>query len=169
MNNIYFTGFMSSGKTTVSKLLSETLNKPLYDTDNLIINKTNLTINDIFLKFGEEYFRGLETEILEDVSKKENAIISTGGGIILRDRNRQIMHETGKIIYLNAEFSVIEERLENARKSRPLLMEETEKIRKRFDDRQPLYKDCDFEIKITKDMTPKKITDIIISYLEDIK
>lgn len=169
MNNIYLTGFMSSGKTTVSKLLSETLNKPLYDTDNLIINKTNLTINDIFLKFGEEYFRELETEILEEVSKKENAIISTGGGIILRDRNRQIMHETGKIIYLNAEFSVIEERLENARKSRPLLMEETEKIRKRFDDRQPLYKDCDFEIKITKDMTPKKITDIIISYLEDIK
>ena len=169
MNNIYLTGFMSSGKTTVSTLLSETLNKPLYDTDNLIINKTNLTINDIFLKFGEEYFRELETEILEEVSKKENAIISTGGGIILRDRNRQIMHETGKIIYLNAEFSVIEERLENARKSRPLLMEETEKIRKRFDDRQPLYKDCDFEIKITKDMTPKKITDIIISYLEDIK
>lgn len=169
MNNIYLTGFMSSGKTTVSKLLSETLNKPLYDTDNLIINKTNLTINDIFLKFGEEYFRELETEILEEVSKKENAIISTGGGIILRDRNRQIMHETGKIIYLNAEFSVIEERLENARKSRPLLMEETEKIRKRFDDRQPLYKDCDFEIKITKDMTPEKIADIIISYLEDIK
>lgn len=169
MNNIYLTGFMSSGKTTVSKLLSETLNKPLYDTDNLIINKTNLTINDIFLKFGEEYFRELETEILEEVSKKENAIISTGGGIILRDRNRQIMHETGKIIYLNAEFSVIEERLENSRKSRPLLMEETEKIRKRFDDRQPLYKDCDFEIKITKDMTPKKIADIIISYLEDIK
>ena len=169
MNNIYLTGFMSSGKTTVSKLLSETLNKSLYDTDNLIINKTNLTINDIFLKFGEEYFRELETEILEEVSKKENAIISTGGGIILRDRNRQVMHETGKIIYLNAEFSVIEERLENARKSRPLLMEETEKIRKRFDDRQPLYKDCDFEIKITKDMTPKKITDIIISYLEDIK
>lgn len=169
MNNIYFTGFMSSGKTTVSKLLSETLNKPLYDTDNLIINKTNLTINDIFMKFGEEYFRELETEILEEVSKKENAIISTGGGIILRDRNRQIMHETGKIIYLNAEFSVIEERLENARNSRPLLMEETEKIRKRFDDRQPLYKDCDFEIKITKDMTPEKIADIIISYLEDIK
>lgn len=169
MNNIYLTGFMSSGKTTVSMLLSETLNKPLYDTDDLIINKTNLTINDIFLKFGEEYFRELETEILEEVSKKENAIISTGGGIILRDRNRQIMHETGKIIYLNAKFSVIEERLENARKSRPLLMEETEKIRKRFDDRQPLYKDCDFEIKITKDMTPKKITDIIISYLEDIK
>lgn len=169
MNNIYLTGFMSSGKTTVSKLLSETLNKPLYDTDDLIINKTNLTINDIFLEFGEEYFRELETEILEDVSKKENAIISTGGGIILRDKNRKIMHETGKIIYLNAEFSVIEERLENARKSRPLLMEETEKIRKRFDDRQPLYKDCDFEIKIKKDMTPEKIADIIISYLEDIK
>ncbi len=169
MNNIYLTGFMSSGKTTVSMLLSETLNKPLYDTDDLIINKTNLTINDIFLEFGEEYFRGLETEILEDVSKKENAIISTGGGIILRDKNRQIMHQTGKIIYLNADFSVIEERLENARKSRPLLMEETEKIKKRFDSRQPLYKDCDFEIKITKDMTPKKITDIIISYLEDIK
>ena len=71
MNNIYLTGFMSSGKTTVSMLLSETLNKPLYDTDDLIINKTNLTINDIFVKFGEEYFRGLETEILEEVSKKE--------------------------------------------------------------------------------------------------
>ena len=169
MNNIYITGFMSSGKTTVSKLLSNKLNKPLYDTDELIVNKTNLTINDIFLKFGEEYFRECETETLTEISKEEFAVISTGGGIILRDKNRRIMYETGKIIYLNAEFSVIEERLENARKSRPLLREETEKIKNRYEKRQPLYKDCDLEIKITKDMTPEQIAEKIVSYLEDIK
>ena len=71
----------------------------LYDTDELIVNKTNLTINDIFLKFGEEYFRECETETLTEISKEEFAVISTGGGIILRDKNRRIMHETGKIIY----------------------------------------------------------------------
>lgn len=169
MNNIYLTGFMSSGKTTVSKLLSKKLNKPLYDTDELVVKKTNLIINDIFLEFGEEYFRGCETKVLEDVSNEENAVISTGGGIILREENREIMHKTGKIIYLNAEFSVIEERLENARKTRPLLLEETEKIKKRYDSRQPLYKDCDLEIKITKDMTPEQVADAIIFYLGDIK
>ena len=169
MNNIYLTGFMSSGKTTVSKLLSQKLNRTLYDTDDLIVNKTNCTINDIFAEFGEEYFRDLETNALEKISKEEKAVISTGGGIILRDKNRDIMHRTGKIVYLNAEFSVIEARLESARKSRPLLMEETEKIKNRFDSRQSLYKDCDFEIKITKDMTPEKVADLIIFYLGDMK
>ncbi len=169
MNNIYLTGFMSSGKTTVSKLLAGKMDRQLFDTDDLIIKKTNLTINDIFQKFGEEYFRETETKILEEVSKKDSVIVSTGGGIILKEKNREIMQKTGKIICLSPEFSVIEERLENARKTRPLLMEETEKIRKRYFDRQPLYKICDFEIKITKDTTPEQITNIIISYLEDIK
>ncbi len=169
MNNIYLTGFMSSGKTTVSKLLAKKMEVSLYDTDELIVNKTNLTINDIFDKFGEEYFREVETKTLDDISKKDGVIISTGGGIILKEQNREIMHKTGKIICLSPEFSVIEQRLESARKTRPLLMEETEKIKKRYYDRQPFYKDCDFEIKITNDMTPQEITDIIISYLEGVK
>ena len=160
---------MSSGKTTVSKLLSEKLNKPLYDTDELIVKKINLSINDIFSQFGEEYFRDFETKFLEEVSNESNAIISTGGGIILSEINREIMHKTGKIIYLSAEFSVIEERLEKARKTRPLLMEETEKIKKRYESRQPLYKDCDFEVKITNDMTPEQVADEIILYLGDTK
>ncbi len=159
MNNIYLTGFMASGKTSVSKHLSKLTGRAVYDTDQLIENKLNMKITDIFEQFGENYFREEETNTLKEISAAEGAIISTGGGIVLKEENRRIMKETGIIVALIPDFSAIVSRLSNARNTRPLLMDDIEKIEKRFNDRLPLYKDCHISVvpESTVEATAEKI------------
>lgn len=166
MNNIYITGFMSSGKTVVSSELSRITGKGLMDTDDMIEKSLNMKIKDIFSEKGEEYFRKVESETLLRASVADGAIISTGGGIVLSGYNRSIMHKTGIIATLLPDFSVIEERLELARATRPLLMEDISLIRKRFEDRLPLYKDCDFEIPVDNSMTPEDVAREIIKRID---
>lgn len=165
MNNIYLTGFMATGKTTVSRILSELSSKALYDTDYEIEKKLNLKINDIFGKFGEEYFREQEYKMLLELSSKENCIISTGGGIVLRDLNRELMKKTGIIVALIPEFNVIKSRISRASSTRPLLSDDLESIYKRYCDRLPLYKDCTYEINPKADTTPAEIADKILKFI----
>lgn len=157
MNNLCITGFMSSGKTVVSSELARLTGRTMLDTDSMIENKLKMKITDIFANFGEDYFRKEESLILIEALKYDNAIISTGGGIILSDVNIQNMKNNGIIISLIPDFSVIESRLAIARATRPLLMEETEKIKKRFYDRLPQYKKCDIEINPGINDTPEMI------------
>ena len=166
MNNIIVTGFMASGKTTVSKELSRLMSKILIDTDDEIVKRLDTSIVDIFDKFGEEYFRKKETEILKTVLRSTDAVISTGGGIVLKQENRRLMKESGIVISLIPDFSVIESRLSSARKTRPLLMEETEKIKKRYYDRLPLYRDCDIEINPSPDETPAETAKHILERID---
>ncbi len=164
MNNIYLTGFMSSGKTVVSGVLAKITGRELLDTDEITEKRLNMKITDIFEQFGEEYFRDEETKTLIEVSAHTNAIISTGGGMVLRAENRKIMKNTGVVVALLPDFSVIESRLSVARSTRPLLMEETEKIRKRFNDRLPLYKDC--HISVIPESTPEATAEKILNLIE---
>jgi len=167
MNNIYLTGFMSSGKTVISKELSKIMKKTLYDTDAMIESELGMKITDIFAQFGEEYFRDVESRMLESVSKMNGVIVSTGGGIVLRSENRRIMHESGVIASLLPDFSVIEARLETARATRPLLNDELPVIKKRFEDRLPLYKDCDFEINVDNEHAPEEFAGMLAELIKD--
>ena len=78
--NIYLIGFMGVGKTTVSKYLRELTGWEEVDTDKVIVRKKNMGIPEIFEKYGENYFRNLESHILEDYAKKGQRIVSCGGG-----------------------------------------------------------------------------------------
>lgn len=161
MNNIYITGFMSSGKTTVSKILSNICSKELYDTDAEIEKKLGMKTSEIFDKFGQEHFRKVESETLFELSKKDNCIISTGGGIVIDANNRQIMKNSGIIICIMPEFSVIESRLETAKLTRPLLNQDTELIKNLYDSRLDYYNDCSFMITPDENTTPEEIADQI--------
>ena len=118
--NIYLVGFMGSGKTTVSKELAKSLNWELIDTDNYIEEKYGRAIKDIFATEGEEAFRDMETEVLEEMSLTENKIISCGGGIVLRKQNVDLMRLGGKIVLLNATPETIYERVKHGT-NRPIL------------------------------------------------
>ncbi|MCR5054324.1 MAG: shikimate kinase [Lachnospiraceae bacterium] len=141
---LYITGFMGTGKTTVSKQLGETLPAyTVYDTDQEIEKKEGRAIKDIFATEGEEYFRRAETEILRSLSEEKNVIISCGGGIVLKEENRLIMKEKGHVILLTSTPETILKRTcMNDR--RPLLKNKKtpEEIKKMMQEREAAYKEA---------------------------
>ena len=111
---------MGVGKTTVSDYLSMILNRSKIEIDKYIEEKENMTISQIFEKYGEEYFRNCETDVLKELNQKNNKIISCGGGIVLREENIELMKKQGQIILLTASPKTIYERVKDS-KERPIL------------------------------------------------
>ena len=138
--NIILIGFMGSGKSVVGKLLAERLGLAYLDADEEIAGKEGLGINDIFAKKGEPYFRDLETGFLREMKGRGGIVLSTGGGMVLREENVKMLKEMGPLVLLWAEPRVIFERVRNSW-HRPLLnvadpMAEIEKI---LGERKPVY------------------------------
>lgn len=118
--NIMLIGFMGAGKTTVSRELTGLTGKTEIDMDAYIVESEGCSINDIFEKHGEAYFRQLETKYLSEIQKNSGAIVSCGGGAVLKDENVQLMKENGVIILLTAAPETILLRVQNS-KDRPIL------------------------------------------------
>lgn len=143
MKSIFLVGFMGSGKSTVGKEISEKLNLPFSDTDDQI-EKIYGPIPKIFVEKGEDVFRTYETKVLEQLPL--GRIVSTGGGIIERDENIQVMKKNGMIIYLHASFEEIKRRI-GTDPNRPLWDEGIQKSKKLYERRIPIYrKICHKEI-----------------------
>lgn len=121
MGNVILIGFMGSGKTTVGLKLSYRLRRTVIDTDKEIEKEEKRTISDIFATDGEAYFRDKETECLRKLLKgTANQIISVGGGLPLRQANRELLGKLGQVFYLCANAGTIYERVKHDT-SRPLL------------------------------------------------
>ena len=117
--NIILTGMMGAGKTTVGKELATIMNCNFIDLDETI-EKNYGKISDIFKQKGEEYFRQIETLELKKFNIQETFVLSTGGGIVLKDENIKILQTLGYVFYLEASTDTIYERIKN-QKHRPLL------------------------------------------------
>ena len=140
-NNIVLIGFMGCGKTTVGKALAEKLSYGFLDTDQYIEEKENRAISSIFDEKGEEYFRALETKSLEElVENTERTIVSSGGGLPLREKNAKLIQKLGFVIYLKVKKETVVERLKGD-DSRPLLQCEDpeKKIEELLEYRNPIY------------------------------
>ena len=121
MNNIVLIGFMGSGKTTFGRWVSRRHNRKFYDTDEYIEKKQNTTISEIFAMKGEEAFRDMETETVKELSDTlDNCVISVGGGLVLREVNRELLRKLGTVVYLKASEEELCKRLSKDTK-RPLL------------------------------------------------
>jgi shikimate kinase len=157
MKAIYLTGFMGSGKTTVAEELSKELALPSEDTDKHVTKMQGKEIPVIFESEGEKAFRSYEAASLKDLPT-ENIIISTGGGIVLSEKNRSFMKQNGTVIYLHCEPEEIVKRLEGDT-SRPLLAGDNKqnKINAIFMERLPLYREADYEIETTN----RSVKDIV--------
>ena len=166
--NIVLVGFMGTGKTTIGKLLANKF-KTKYkyiSTDEVIEDKERRTIQEIFKKEGEPYFRKTEKEIVAHVSELNNFIIDAGGGIMLDEDNINNLKRNGTIICLNASPEVIFERTKKYRHRRPLLNVDNplEKIKELLDKRAIYYAKADFTIdtsNLTVDEIVLKITEIV--------
>lgn len=118
--NIFLIGFMGSGKSTIARMLKNSYGMRLIEMDEQIEAQQGMKISDIFAVHGEDYFRRLETELLESLKPEDNAVVSCGGGVPMRDHNVEAMKKSGKIVYLSARPETIYKRVRNSH-SRPLL------------------------------------------------
>jgi shikimate kinase len=169
MKNIVLTGFMGTGKTEVGRELAQLRGLKLIDVDTEIESAEGMTINDIFRQFGEERFRGIETAMIEHVSREENVIISTGGGAVLRQHNMDILKKTGIVICLMATPETILQRTCTTAE-RPLLQVENplQKINELLQFRKPYYERADIIID-TEGKSPLQIAEEIIEKIRNAK
>ena len=119
-HNILLIGFMGCGKSTVSSFLCKMLAMDSVEMDAVIVEREGMSINDIFAKYGEEYFRNLETNLLIELSQKNQLVVSCGGGAALREINVQHMKNNGRVVLLTAAPETILERVKD-NDDRPLL------------------------------------------------
>lgn len=146
--NIVLIGFMGSGKTSVGEHLSKLLEMEYVDTDNLILEKSGKTINEIFEVHGEDYFRKLEMSTIKDLEGYKNTIISCGGGVVLNSENIRILKQNATIVWLKARPQEIYNRISHD-KTRPLLKDNftLAHLEKTLNSRLVLYEDSkDIEI-----------------------
>ena len=133
-------GMMGAGKSSVGRCLERRTGLRRLDTDEMAAIKLGLSVPEIFSKFGEEKFREIETQMLRELNPAKPMIIVTGGGIVLRDGNVDLMRQVGTIVLLEADEDTLFERA-SRKKNRPLL--QTENPRATFAEllrtRTPLY------------------------------
>lgn len=135
--NIVLCGFMGSGKTTVGLELAKIMGRKFMDTDDMIEREQGVAIKAIFTVHGEEYFRDLEFACCKKISAMKNCVVSTGGGALTFKRNVDALKQGGRIVFLDADFDVICQRIGNTR-TRPLF-QDREKARALYDERRPKY------------------------------
>ena len=128
--NLILCGMMGAGKTTIGIKIAELTGRRWYDTDGVIVDRHG-KISDIFEYYGEAHFRKLETEIVKELADKDNLVISTGGGLVLKNENTAILKKNGVIVFLRATIETLAKRL-NVDGTRPLLQTSAESIRNRL-------------------------------------
>ena len=163
--NVVLVGMPGSGKSAVAKELGAILNLSVIDTDEIIVTNHG-EINDIFKNFGEEVFRSIESKVVESVCNMDNVVISTGGGCLLRERNRELLKASGKIIFLQTSPDTLYRRTVND-DTRPLLAgEKKQKIEKLLNERTPIYLGtADFTID-TDNLNPREIAQKITEFMK---
>ena len=141
--NIFLIGPMGAGKTTIGRQLARELKMAFYDSDREIEAHTGVNIPLIFELEGEEGFRKREQAAIDELTQKQNIVLATGGGAVLRKQNRRHLSERGTAIYLYSDLDSLLERTRKDR-NRPLLHgDESPEVvlRKLMDERDPLYRE----------------------------
>ncbi len=169
MNNVILIGMRGSGKTSVAKILSAKLNLPIIETDQEIVKQEGMTIQQMVEKHGWDYFRQKETELLKGLKelKDKQYILSTGGGMILSQENRELLRDIGIVYYLFAYPETSAKRVQKLDADRPALTENlslSEELKKIFKDREELYEETADHIIHTENITPDEVTATILAY-----
>ncbi len=142
VRRVFLVGPMGAGKTTIGRLLAQHLHLDFLDTDQEIEARTGADIPWIFDVEGESGFRDREQRVIEELTQRDNIVLATGGGAVLRDANRQALAARGEVVYLHA---TIQQQLKRTGRdrNRPLLQvdDPESRLRELMAERDPLYRE----------------------------
>jgi shikimate kinase len=167
--SIVLIGMMGAGKSSVGRWLERRTGLARFDTDEMVADRFGTTIAQIFEQHGEETFRDAETETLRKLETKQASIIVTGGGIVMRTENVDLLKQLGLVVWLTADEATLFERA-SRRNSRPLL--QNENPRAAFSElllrRAPLYQTAaDFQVDTSR-LTHDEVAERILRKLEEL-
>ncbi|WP_118184117.1 shikimate kinase AroK [Paraburkholderia phosphatilytica] len=146
--NVFFVGLMGAGKTTVGRAVARRLERPFFDSDHEIEQRTGARVSTIFELEGEAGFRDREAQVIDELTGRDRIVLATGGGAVLRPENRDVLCSRGLVVYLRANPHDLWLRTRRD-KNRPLLQTDDPKARLEalYEVRDPLYRGCaDFVI-----------------------
>ena len=163
--SIFLIGMMGSGKSSTGPILAEILKYKYVDLDVLIEKLTKKTIDKVFSDEGEEYFRDLETQCLQEIIKLPSVVVSTGGGVVLKKENWGILRQ-GIIVWLDINKEIALNRLNSKDNIRPLLKGNIEiKYEEIFQARKDIYAQADLRVEINNEGV-KNVAEKIINALK---
>jgi shikimate kinase len=160
-------GLPGSGKSTVGRQLARRLNIPFVDSDHAVEERLGCSIREYFEREGEDRFRDIESEVLDDLSQHHPGVLATGGGSVLRPLNRERLHARGRVFYLRSLPEDVYRRLRHDR-TRPLLQvaDPLKRLRDLFEARDPLYRETAHHVIETSRPTVGALVHLILSHLE---
>lgn len=163
---VYLTGFMGAGKSTIGKVLAKTLGYRFYDTDHLVTKGFGKPVFRIFDENGEAAFRRAEELVLQELARRHQVVISTGGGTLVRPDTFELAKSSGTVVYLRAPVQHLYERVIFSPKDRPMMdVPDTESVfQARFEERRPFYECSDYVID-TLDRRPADVVDELVTML----
>ena len=167
--NLVLTGMMGVGKSTVGKAVADKLSMNFIDVDKIIEKKESLSVNEIFTKKGEDYFRNLEERTGIEEIKKNDSVISLGGGAFINSKIRQFVLKECVSFWLDLKPEIIEKRVKNS-KRRPLLNKTNlrETLKKIYNDRKEIYNLANFKIDCNK-IELEQIVNKIVNFYANFK
>lgn len=162
VRSIILFGFMGTGKTTIAAVLAERLSWNLFDMDELIEQKEQKNIPEIFKIKGEEYFRGLERDLVIDLCRQKDAVIATGGGVVQNPDNIKDFHQAGLCVCLFEDLDVIYQRVKDNNK-RPLIRgdDSLEALSRLWKKRKKLYRQIDVQMNCQNKSVDEVVDEIL--------
>jgi shikimate kinase len=159
---------MGTGKSSVGRILEKQTGFQRFDTDEMVSSNLNMSIQEIFSKHGEERFRAAETEALESIAGRESAIVVTGGGVVTKPKNIDLLKRLGTVVWLDADHATLRARL-NQLKDRPLLQTPNPagSLSELLHARNPLYQNtADIRVDISE-KEPVEIAELILKNIRN--
>lgn len=168
MASVVLVGLPGAGKTTVGRQLARRLKLPFVDSDQVIEDELGCSIREYFAREGEEAFRNVEQDVINELTlRKDDHVLSTGGGAVLRPINRQHLHQRTRVVYLRSYPEELFRRLKHDT-SRPLLQvaDPMAKLRELFEARDPLYREVAHFVMETGRPSVSTLVNMIMMQLE---
>ena len=164
---IVLIGFMGSGKSSAGRILERKTGWPRFDTDEMVSARFGRPIPEIFADFGEDTFRDAESEVVGQLSDATPAVIVTGGGIVLRASNVELLRRAGTLVHLEADEETLFRRV-SRRATRPLLQTENPRatLAELLRVRLPLYREAaDFQVDTSR-LTHEEVAEAVLNKVE---
>ncbi len=156
MTHIFLYGPVGAGKSTIGKVLARNLNLPFVDSDAVIETNAGMSISQLMAQKGEPACRDMETAALKQIINNEESVIALGGGALLREENRTLVENNGKVVFLIVELDTLLGRLGSDSNQRPLLAGDLrEKLTSLLSKRKEHYDS--FPLRFDADQVPENL------------